>query len=144
MDNFEGLTRKVINNIKKYSLIEFYHEENDLQKRIKQLNDSLEQFNVYLPNTCIVLQDPKKAVNDIKVDLRERLNGYIQKVDHSFGLKNFQYIIDNIKDERVKDVYRTLGPFDHFDNKSKDEDVGTSRIMRMDFDTRKSGAIYRG
>lgn len=27
MDTFEGLTRKVVGNMKKYSVIEFYHEE---------------------------------------------------------------------------------------------------------------------
>jgi hypothetical protein len=50
--------------------------------------------------------------------------------------------MDNIKDERVKDVYRSLGPFDHFEH--KEEDFGSARVLKMDFDTRKSGAMYRG
>jgi len=48
------MTRKIISNMKKYSLIEFYHEETGLQKKIKQLFDSLDQFNAYLPNSVIV------------------------------------------------------------------------------------------
>lgn len=42
MDGFENMTRKVVENLRKYSVIEFYHEERDLQKKIQQLTDSLE------------------------------------------------------------------------------------------------------
>jgi hypothetical protein len=43
--------------MQKYSLIEFYHEENDLQKKVKQLHENLDQFNVYLPHTQVVMED---------------------------------------------------------------------------------------
>ena len=94
MEQFESMTRKVVGNIKKYSVIEFYHEESGLLKKISQLFDSLEQFNAYLPNSVIVQKDLKKVQNDVKVDLRERLNSYIQKVNHDFALKNYQFIVD--------------------------------------------------
>lgn len=50
--------------------------------------------------------------------------------------------MESIKDERVRDVYKSLGPFDHFEH--KEDDLGAARVLRMDFETRKSGASYRG
>jgi G3E family GTPase len=144
MSTFEHLTRKVVGNMKKYSLIEFYHEQSDLEQRLKELSSNLEQFNCYLPNTVVVIPDPKKAKNDILVDLRERINSFIQKVDHDFGLKNYQHIIANVKDERVKDIYRTLGPFDHFEHYDRENEVESDRALNMDFQVRRSGAQYRG
>lgn len=82
--------------------------------------------------------------NDITVDLRERINGFIKKVDHSFGLSNYNYILEKMKDERVKDIYRTLGPFDHWEHYNADDDMGEERSMTLEFDKRKSGAAYRG
>jgi predicted methyltransferase len=54
------------------------------------------------------------AKNNIKVDIRERIYSFIEKIDHSFGLENYHYVLENINDDLVKDVYRKLGPFDHF------------------------------
>jgi hypothetical protein len=79
------------------------------------------------------------------VDLRERINSYIQKIDHGFGLKNYMYVVENVKDETVKDIYRSIGPFDHFEHRNvDDDDLDTQRFLRLDFDKRKSGALYRG
>lgn len=44
----------------------------------------------------------------------------------------------------MKDIYRKLGPFDHFEHYDKDENIETDRVLEMQFDTRKSGAMYRG
>ena len=82
--------------------------------------------------------------NDITVDLRERINGFIKKVDHSFALSNYNYILEKMKDERVKDIYRTLGPFDHWEHFNPDDDMGEERSMTLEFEKRKSGAAYRG
>ena len=65
-------------------------------------------------------------------------------MDHDFGLKNYKYVIDYVKDDRVKEIYRTLGPFDHFEHYNKDDNIETDRGMNWDFHTRKSRALYRG
>ena len=112
---------------------------------MKQLHENLDQFNVYLPHTQVVMEDASKAERDIKVDLKERINSYIQKIDHGFALKNYMYVIENVKDETVKDIYRSIGPFDHFEHRNvDDDDLDTQRFLRLDFDKRKSGALYRG
>ena len=57
---------------------------------------SLFQINVLNDlHHCWVSAEARK---DIIVDLRERLNGYITKIDHSFALENYEYVIDNIHD----------------------------------------------
>lgn len=67
-------------------------------------------------------------------------------MDHSFGLDNYQYVLGNINDELIKDIYRKLGPFDHFVNDlaTEDENTQQTRTLRLDFDQRKSGAMFRG
>ena len=61
-------------------------------------------------------------------------------MDHSFALRNYQYIMDTVKDENIKNIYKALGPFDHFEHHSLDEDLDTQRVLRLDWDHRKSGA----
>jgi hypothetical protein len=61
-----------------------------------------------------------QAKQQIKVDLKERINSFIEKLDHSFGLENYHYILENVNDDLIKDVYKKLGPFDHFENREKD------------------------
>ena len=48
------------------------------------------------------------------MDLRERINSYIGKVDHTFALANYDHVMNTIVDEKCKDIYRQLGPFDHY------------------------------
>jgi len=60
------------------------------------------------------MKDKTKAQTNVNVDLRERLNSYITKVDHSFALANYDYIMSQVKDKNIKNIYMTLGPFDHF------------------------------
>jgi hypothetical protein len=60
-------------------------------------------------------------------------------------LENYKYVLQNIQDDVVKDVYKKLGPFDHFEFRDLDEaEMDQSRSLRLDFDYRKSGAMYRG
>ena len=98
---------------------------------------------MYLPQWRLNVEDPEQAASQIKVDLRERINSFVEKIDHSFGLENYRYVIDTIPDELVKDVYKKLGPFDHFEFNNKEEEIG-QKNLRLDFDRRKSGALYRG
>ena len=108
------------------------------------MKDSLDEFNIYLPATQIVMKERAKAEKDIQVDLRERLNSYIARVDHSFALANYDYIMKNVKDEAIKNLYKTLGPFDHYEHHSIDDDMDVSRALRLDWEYRKSGAQFRG
>ena len=53
--------------------------------------------------------------------------------------------MNNVNDQVIKDIYLKLGPFDHFEQKDPDEtEADRSIVLRLDFDTRKSGALYRG
>ena len=59
--------------------------------------------------------------------MKEKLNEYIKHIDHSFALSNYDYIINQVRDERIKAVYRQLGPYDHFKdgNDSDGEEAST-------------------
>lgn len=54
-------------------------------------------------------------------------------------------MVDNITDPVIKDIYRQLGPYDHFEHRDPEEtEMDAQRGLRLDFDERKSGAKYRG
>ena len=92
-------------------------------KRIEDLKHGLDDFNIYLPRTKVIIEDTKKAEKDIMVDMRERLNGYIVRLSHDFALKNYDYIMTQIADKTVRDIYKVLGPFDHYSHRDADDDL---------------------
>lgn len=145
MNTFEHDLKTLTKNLHKYSLIEFYHEELELKKKIANMSQGLEGLNLYLPQSRIICPDLTKAHAQIKTDLKERINSFIQKIDHEFALDNYKYVMDNVNVQVIKDIYRTLGPFDHFENRDPEEnEMDGQRDLRTDFDERKSGALYRG
>ena len=75
------------------------------------------------------------------MDLRERLNSYITRIDHSFALSNYEYVMEQVRDDNIKNIYKTLGPFDHYQGREMDEeDDSTRSAPRLEWDYRKSGA----
>lgn len=51
MDLFESQVKSLVKKLQTYSLIEFFHEERTLSDRIDHLKASLDDFNIYLPQT---------------------------------------------------------------------------------------------
>ena len=83
----------------------------------------MENYQLYLPKARVTVSedDMPKTNMTIKVDVRERMNTFIEKIDHSFGLDNYNWVQDNITDVGIKDIYKKLGPFDHFEHRDPDE-----------------------
>ena len=108
-----------------FSLIEFFHEERTLEQRIEQLRASLDDFNIYLPEAQVIIKDEARAAKDIMVDLRERLNSYVIRLNHDFSLKNYDYVMTDISDKTIRDIYKVLGPFDHYAHHDADDDLDT-------------------
>ena len=57
MSTFETEIKKMINNLQKYSLIEFYHEEIDLKQKIQKMGEGLSNFSLYLPKARVICKD---------------------------------------------------------------------------------------
>ena len=96
-----------------------------LEKRIAHLRASLDDFNIYLPETQVIMKDENRAKKDIVVDLRERLNSYVIRLNHNFALKNYDHVMLEISDKTIRDIYKVLGPFDHFAHHDADDDMDT-------------------
>ena len=90
------------------------------------------------------MKDVKRAEKDILVDMRERLNGYIIPLNHDFGLNNYKYVMNMMSDTTIRDIYKVLGPFDHYAHREADDELDLQRVMKLDFEIRRSGAQYRG
>lgn len=82
--------------------------------QIDELEGNLSHFGTYLPVNALTVPDWKETTSEIVTELTERLKTQIVKVDHSFAMKNYKYVMDNIQNETVKKIYQQLGPFDHF------------------------------
>lgn len=114
MDKYEELIKGLMGNIKNYNYVEFYHEQFNLRKQIRDIKENLKQFNVYMPKYQLNIGDWDLAVNQIKVDVRERLNGFFTETDHSFALQNYEYVTKTLDNELVAKIYKQLGPFDFY------------------------------
>jgi hypothetical protein len=102
---------------------------------------------MYLPASRVRANaDFDKAKIQIKQDLKERIQTFLEKCDHNFAISNFNYVQDWSENDVVKDIYKKLGPFDHFEHRDTDGPTNEdeNRHLRFDFDERKSGALYRG
>ena len=55
MDLFERSTKHLVKQLHTYSLVEFYTEEESLKEKIMRLRISLDGFNIYLPQTRVIL-----------------------------------------------------------------------------------------
>ena len=143
MTEFDKELKQVIANLSKFSLLEFYHDEVNIKKSISNLQSKLENFSIYLPEWRLKIENIDQVKTQIKVDVRERLNSIFERIDHSFAIENYHFVLEKVNDIRVKDIYKKLGPFNHFEFiPASDETV--QRNLRLDFDRRKSGAMFRG
>lgn len=58
MDSFEQTTKKLISDLKNFSLIEFYHEEDNINKQIKSMSDRLDKdLEGYLPKSALIAKE---------------------------------------------------------------------------------------
>jgi hypothetical protein len=51
IDMFESRTKALVSKLRTYSLVEFFHEEDKLNENMLVLKESLDDFNIYLPET---------------------------------------------------------------------------------------------
>ena len=78
MTGIENRLKKLVENMKNYSIMEFYHEKDDLELTMRGFKHDLDSFNIYLPGSVLAVDDMFTASKNIMVDLRERINGYVQ------------------------------------------------------------------
>lgn len=41
------------------------------------------------------------------------INKYVVQLDNTFALNNFKYVTEQVKNQRLTDVYHLLGPLDY-------------------------------
>lgn len=89
-------------------------------------------------------ENTRLALENITVDIRERLNSYVVKLNHRFALDNYDYVMNDVSDKTIRDIYKVLGPFDHYAYHDYDDELDAQRVMKNEFDYRRSGTKYRG
>ena len=122
MDSFEQTTKKLISNLKSFSLIEFYHEEENINNQMKNMSDRLDKdLEGYLPKSALIPTDMEKAASKIKIEIKDRIKSLIKTIDHDFAKKNYEEICGKLHGNpnippQVKSAYQRLGPFDHYEH----------------------------
>ena len=74
MSSFDNELKYMVSNLSKFSLLEFYHDEENIKKNISNLQNKLESFSIYLPEWKLKMNDTNLVTTQIKVDVRERMN----------------------------------------------------------------------
>lgn len=125
-------------------------------------------MGTYLP-TIKFKPRPNENVKELKERINEMIGSTIEEnfktVDSSFALENYNYVIAELGNEKLADLYRIMGPFDFGaynprdelgdqaspkdrddkDGQSDGEESDSDKVFMQDFwDTRRSGARYRG
>lgn len=94
------------------------------------------------------VDDMALALNQIKVDIKERLNSFFKETDHTFALTNYEYLTKTPQSEEITRIYKMLGPFDFFAPGAKidvdDTAANEAKAVIETFDKRRSGALFRG
>lgn len=55
MDSLEHRLDKVVSIMKKYNVMEFFHEERELNQQLDTFRNDLDSFNIYLPKTTLTV-----------------------------------------------------------------------------------------
>jgi hypothetical protein len=76
--------------------------------------NDLDSFNIYLPKTVLTVTNFPLLKDDIVAELNEKMKGLIKQIDHGFAVRNYEYIIKNVRDTRIKEIYKSMGPYDHY------------------------------
>lgn len=73
MDYFEKTIAELMREVRNYNYIEFYHEQDAIKSKVKDIKDRLKAFNIYMPKYALSIEDINLAINQIKVDIKERV-----------------------------------------------------------------------
>lgn len=52
--------------------------------------------------------------------------------------------MEKVSNKTIRDIYKVLGPFDHYAHHKYDDEMDVERTMKQEFEYRRSGAKYRG
>lgn len=92
------------------------------------------------------IDDLQQAINQIKIDIKERLHHYFSPTDHSFALQNYEYLTKTLENKAIVKIYKQLGPFDFYQNgfKVESDEASDMKAMQEKYEKRRSGAMFRG
>ena len=132
---------------------------------MQSVRQRLESLGTFLPSMKF-----KPKPNETPKDMRARIKDLIdtsiaenfKEIDNSFSLDNYNFVTAELGNEKIANVYRVLGPFDYgsYDRKKEmadergdndddeskeDSDDDDRKAYLQDYwDTRRSGAQFRG
>lgn len=143
MDELEDNLKVMLHRAKNYSIVEFFNERDNLNDMIEKITEKLDNMGTYLP--CNRLKfDKDMSLDDMIPQIQDSLEKLINKnfedVDQEFAFENYKYIMEEVQNPNLKNIYKLLGPFDfsHYNEKAeRAEEMGKVN----DGNSEKSGAL---
>ena len=59
-----------------------------------------------MPKFQLKVPDMSQAVSLIKGDIKDRLLSFFDKIDHSFALENYDYVLNSHQNNYIASVYK--------------------------------------
>ena len=113
MNEMKLLERKIVKSsesMSQFNTMDIFYQKKELDDQLTDFLLQLEKFNMYLPQWTIrkdYVEEGKweDEVYSIEREMKLKFKDYIKSIDHSFGLNNFDYVMKNVRDQRIKAIY---------------------------------------
>ena len=103
------------------------------------MQDTIKNFTTYIPTVTMNIPNYDENQRKIETTLESLINKDLKFVENSFAMENFEYVTNELGNEKIAEIYSLLGPLD-FSNyvEPKDDDSPRgdtgSRATGSDFD----------
>jgi hypothetical protein len=113
MNEMKLLERKIVKSsesMSQFNTMDIFYQKKELDDQLTDFLLQLEKFNMYLPYWTIRKDYAEEGkwedeVYSIEREMKLKFKDYIKSIDHSFGLNNFDYVMKNVRDQRIKAIY---------------------------------------
>lgn len=166
MDELEAEMQRMLLICKKMGMVEFFSERNNLNDQMERIKRRLQNMGTYLPSVHLKFEkdeDMADAADRIRHQMTTLMAKNLSPVDQEFSMENYKYVTEEMGNDVIAAIYKTLGPFDYsaFDEKANNADeeapnlsqrsgsnmsdiMNDTRVPQDHWEPRKSGAMFRG
>ena len=159
MRHFEDQIKRFLTRTQSLTTVEFFNEQHEIKDEINKMKREVNFLNNYMPKVKLRVEDYGETIKKIQEDLKLKLDKYLEKVDSTFALENYDYLTKELENPKLKSVYELMGPFDFHQFKEEEDEnqedesstrqtaegeTPQKRDLQVHFEPRRSGALYRG
>lgn len=102
MEGFENRMKRMMNKTQRYSVVEFFLEQNEIKDEIYKMQKELNSFSIYMPEWNLKSIDDIEAVKKhIRDNLSQKLKENLIPIDNRFAMENYEYATTELGNEAI-------------------------------------------